>query len=275
MRNVVALTAAALLAVVAGCDSVSTAPRVTPAAPRRDTPAPLSTPASPVSADFSRTCYRVHLGYSVKGRPIVLHVFGTGSDRVLIFGAIHGDEPASYRLVQELMKYLADHPDELSGRTVAILPAANPDGLAAGRRTNARGVDINRNFPARNWRRQRQHGPRPASEPETQALMRAIRVIRPNRVLSVHSIRNGRHCVNYDGPARELASLLSTRNGYPLRAVMGYPTPGSFGSWAGREQHIPTITLELPRGIDPRRAWQANRAALLAFLRGQRTPAVR
>ena len=57
-------------------------------------------------------------------------------------------------------------------------------------------------------------------------------------------------------------------NGYPLSASMGYPTPGSLGSWAGVDRRIPTVTLELPRNLDENRCWEHNAAAVLAFVRG-------
>ena len=52
---------------------------------------------------------------------------------------------------------------------VAVIAVANPDGLQKQTRTNANGVDINRNFPASNWqsslrKTQYYNGPAPASE---------------------------------------------------------------------------------------------------------------
>jgi protein MpaA len=198
------------------------------------------------------------------------HVFGDGPDRVLIFGGIHGNEPTSTTVAERLIAYLESHPETVAGRTIAILSAANPDGLKKRRRTNCNGVDLNRNFPAQNWRRSgrrsKRHGPAPASEPETRAIMQAVERFKPQRIISIHSTTRGQHCNNYDGPAQELAELMARSNGYPVRATMGYPTPGSFGSWAGIDRGIPTITLELPRDLDGERCWRDNAHALLAFI---------
>jgi protein MpaA len=71
-------------------------------------------------------------------------------------------------------------------------------------------------------------------------------------------------CNNYDGPAEPLARRMAAANGYPIRASIGYPTPGSLGSWAGIDRHIPIITLELPAAAAAARCWEANREALLA-----------
>lgn len=231
-----------------------------PPAPQAVRPAPLAV----------RT---VELGHSVNGTPLTMQVFGDGPEVLFIFGGIHGSEPTSAALARRFADYLHRHPELCAGRTLAIYAAANPDGLARGTYGNARHVNLNRNFPAGNWtlagqgrRGSLSNGGHPASEPETQALLRAMKMLRPERIVSIHSIQRGRHCNNYDGPARELAERMARHNGYPVKASIGYPTPGSFGSWAGRDQGIPTITLELPRDADAETCWRENRDALIAFV---------
>ena len=60
---------------------------------------------------------------------------------------------------------------------------------------------------------------------------------------------------------------MGRHNGYPVTATMGYPTPGSLGSWAGIDRQIPIVTLELPREQPGHEAWVTNREALLAAIR--------
>lgn len=265
-----AFLAATLLA--AGCERVDHAPSVTarPIAPAAYTP-----PADP--RPMRSPVRTIELGCSVKGVPLTLEVFGDGSDRILIFGGIHGSEPTSATLAAGLADHLRVRWELFAGKTVAILAEANPDGLAKHTRANANGVDLNRNFPAENWQRSRRgwlhHGSASASEPETQAIIRAVELIHPNRIIAIHSARRGRHCNNFDGPARELAQLMERFNGYPVTATMGYPTPGSFGSWAGIDRELPTITLELPNDLSGRQCWRDNADALLAFIRTESTPA--
>ena len=55
--------------------------------------------------------------------------------------------------------------------------------------------------------------------------------------------------VNYDGPAQNIAQKISDIIGYPVEPSIGYPTPGSFGTYCGVERNIPTITLELDEKI--------------------------
>ena len=144
-------------------------------------------------------------------------------------------------------------------------------GLAAGTRTNASGVDINRNIAVSNWqvsRRSRSFsGDVPVSEPETRVVIRLMERYRPDVVVSIHAIRPGRQCVNYDGPARELAERMSRLSGYPAVRSMGYATPGSFGTYSGSDLRIPTITFELPSGVDADKLWDDCREALLEAVR--------
>ena len=88
------------------------------------------------------------IGTSVNGRPIVaIHRAREGADdrTVLVIGSIHGDERAGLRVVRKLRNR-----DRLpAGLDLWLVPTVNPDGTAADRRTNAHGVDLNRNFPYR------------------------------------------------------------------------------------------------------------------------------
>lgn len=213
----------------------------------------------------------VTIGRSVEGRPIRMHIFGDGPDRILVLAGVHGDEPAGTAVAARLIRELRSHPELSAGHTVAIIPAVNPDGLRRHSRANARGVDLNRNFPSCDWRPGRpgalSHGLAPCSEPETAAVARAVVLIGPDRIVDIHSISGRRECNNYDGPGQSLAALMSRANGYPVAPQIGYPTPGCLGSWTGIDDGIPTVTLELPRGSAPARCWAQNQAALVAFVR--------
>lgn len=232
-----------------------------------------ATPA-PAAAKDARAVAGEHIleiGRSAQGNPLTLHLFGDAPRPVLIFAGIHGSEPSSVFVAERLLEHLRANPAAYADASVAIWPRVNPDGLARRRRSNANHVDLNRNFPAGNWKTQRPTsryygGPAAASEPETQAVMRAIERLQPRAVITIHSITRGRQCNNFDGAGRELAQIMSRHNGYPATDSIGYPTPGSFGSWAGAERGIPVVTLELPRGRSGAACWQDNREALLAVI---------
>ncbi|HEV2292876.1 MAG TPA: M14 family zinc carboxypeptidase [Tepidisphaeraceae bacterium] len=215
------------------------------------------------------------LGTSVQGRPIEMITFGPTTGRpVLIIGGIHsGTEPTSVYVAEQLVAHLRANPGDAQ-RPVAIIANANPDALPAKTRGNANGVDVNRNFPATNWKpvrnRLTNNGPAPSSEPESRAVQQAINALNPQWIISIHSIARGKHCNNYDGPAQWLAELMFKHNQYPVTATMGYATPGSLGSWAGIDKQIPIVTLELPREDPGSVAWAQNKDALLAALAATR-----
>ncbi len=178
---------------------------------------------------------------------------------VLLFGAIHGDEPLGVHCLHELA---AELEGEAPGRDTWIIPALNLDGLAAGTKNNANDVDLNRNFAAANWVADYQPGYNPGaapeSEPETQALVALIERVRAVRLIALHSPFR---TVNYDGTGRVLAELMAGQNGYGASADIGYPTPGSFGSRYGVDLGLEVITLEIPL-MSEADAWSENRGAL-------------
>lgn len=134
----------------------------------------------------------VKIGESVRGRPILAHRLGEPADNgvptIVLIGAMHGNEQ---RTRPALWSILDGEP--LIGAELWVVPTYNPDGIAAGTRKNARGVDLNRNFPYR-WADldgNYESGPRPASEPETRAVMRFLGRVRPDRILSFHQPLHG------------------------------------------------------------------------------------
>ncbi|MFN0158332.1 MAG: M14 family murein peptide amidase A [Bacteroidota bacterium] len=247
----------------------------------------LSCRSADPSADISRTpeLWSV-LGKSAAGQPIyyyehspgghgkssspgvVTEQESPGDDVVLVIGCTHGDEQVTGQVVIRLAEWIAQQkPDSLKS-TILFVPILNPDGAAKGTRANAHGVDINRNFPTKNWspvatKDRYPPGPSPASEPETQLVLELLSRYNPKLIVSIHAAL---HMINYDGPAKDIANRMATFNGYRVSDSIGYPTPGSLGTYAGVERSIPIITLELPAvGVDE--AWQQNRDALLEALR--------
>jgi len=240
-----------ILAVLTACLAAAGCPRKAEIAP-----VPPGPVASAPAEDSSRNL-------SVEGRPLRCLVYGEGPDTLLVIGGIHGSEPAGAILARQLCDHLAANPELLEGRRVVVVPEANPDGLAAGRRTNAHDVDLNRNFPAGNFAPGPQSGPKSLSEPETRFLVDRIRLYHPARILTLHQPMT---CVDYDGPARSLALAVSQASRLPMRKI-GLKA-GSLGSYAGADLQIPVITLELPKrasDLSPEGLWREfSRAVLLA-----------
>lgn len=174
-----------------------------------------------------------------------------GRCELLVFAAIHGEEPETTYALSRALRQLAEPPERC-----AVVLAANPDGLLRGTRCNARGVDLNRNFPSRNWRPDPvtcrstiedpsdvvlSPGTEAGSEPETRALLALVAELRPDAVVALHAPLA---CID-DAGSTALGRRLAERTGMPLVTDVGYPTPGSFGSW-GMENGVPVVTYEFP-----------------------------
>jgi len=211
-----------------------------------------------ISASAAAGAKRETLGHSLRGRPIVATASGAGAAplRVLVVGSVHGDEPAGVRVARRLT---ASPP--VPRAALWILPALNPDGLAAGTRGNARGVDLNRNFPFA-WRPLdglEYSGAHPLSEPESRAAARLTRRLHPNLTIWFHQPFG---LVARSGGDPEIERRFSQLVGLPLAPL--YRPPGSASSW--QNQVLPQSTafvVELPalvsRGL-VRRAARAVRA---------------
>ncbi|MBF0507562.1 MAG: succinylglutamate desuccinylase/aspartoacylase family protein [Deltaproteobacteria bacterium] len=176
--------------------------------------------------------------------------------RILVIGGTHGDEPASVFTVlnwmQKLDKY---HSGAFHWKVVPLL---NPDGLLKKKptRTNARGVDLNRNMPSslgsqgtyQRWadktnRDIRQFpGVKPAGEPESKWLVKLIQEFKPQAIISVHAPLN---VVDFDGPGPAPTQLGRLR----LKRLGNFP--GTLGNYAGEVLGVPVVTLELPSDTIP------------------------
>ncbi len=229
------------------------------------------------------------VGQSVGGRPIHCDVYGNGPDVLMVIATIHGSEPSGTPLVAAFVEWLVAHPEELAGHTVVIIPVANPDGMAAGERFNAHNVDLNRNFPAGNWGvpqdpggqdfsaaqmspggdtfahgKTFKPGETPLSEPESRTLMQLICRYYPQRIISIHQPIG---CIDYDGPAENLAAAMGAKCPLPVKQVGS--RPGSLGSFVGNTLKRPIITWELPEdaGMNGDSLWKTYGPALIAALR--------
>ena len=150
---------------------------------------PIPSYAAPAPVERPAVIERVVIGHSVQGRPITAwHLGQPGKRRVLLISTMHGDEGKP----RQILGALRDG-RPIRGIDLWVVPVYNPDGQARGTRKNARGVDLNRNFPYR-WTDldgSYESGHRGGSEPETRAMMRFLREIRPSRILSFHQPLHG------------------------------------------------------------------------------------
>ncbi len=168
----------------------------------------------------------------------------SGLKKILIVGVFHGDEPQGEFFINEYLK--KDYQN--SKNALFFIPRLNSNN----KRVNKNGVDLNRNFPTKNWCQTQKDdyfgGKNPASEEETKFLVDLIEKNKFDAILTLHAPYK---IVNYDGPALELAQEISKITRYPVQADIGYPTAGSFGTYCGVERNIPTITLEVDENKAP------------------------
>ena len=205
---------------------------------------------------------------SVKGNDINVATLGSGERTILIIGCMHGDEVQGKFVALKLLSYYEENPLALTDKKLIIVPVLNPDGYENNNRCNSNGVDLNRNYPSKNWELSKDKnefysGNKPASEPETQLI---INLIETNKISLIINLHQPYKVINFDGPAEEYAELLSRYNHYEVVKDIGYSTPGSLGTYAGIEKNIPIITLELPENESDIRVWRDNHLALIGLI---------
>jgi murein peptide amidase A len=214
-----------------------------------------------ITAMLATLAVSVVVGHSAAGRPIELvHVPGPGA-RVLVVGCIHGNECAGMAVVRALRR---SHP----GEDLWLVPTLDPDGLARGVRQNARGVDLNRNFPS-GWR---PFGPpwsvyaagaHPWSEPETRVARAIVERIRPSYTIWFHQ--------HLDLVWAYGRSSAAGRRYARLSGLRYYHHPWLAGTATNWQNHLAgggaSITVELPAGLLGARGIARQERAVLELAR--------
>jgi len=211
-------------------------------------------------------------GTSANGVPIVAWWPARTPTRV-VWAAIHGEESSTLLLAQQLLRVV--HAEDACA---VVVPVLNPDGVLLGTRQNARGVDLNRNFPVATWspapsptfwpsamtRRSEfrnqlsSPGHAPGSEPETQAIMALVERVQPELVVDLHAPLD---CIiAVSDQAAALAPHFAEPAGLPVVRGLAGPTPGDCASWC-EEQGATAVTYEVELGTFPQ-LWQRHRNAL-------------
>jgi protein MpaA len=227
-----------------------------------------------------------HIRNSVQGDPLAWTVFGDvglesssefkEKDVTIIMCGVHGDEVTPIKFCFDIMYYLRElyndkemREHDFKNKIVIVAPLVNPDSFFKARPTrfNARGIDVNRNFPTKDWMRdarkywitklkkdkRRNPGLNAGSEPEVVFQINLIKRYGPDKIISVHAPLT---MLDYDGPssivtgvdgAKAHELLIQMSKDASDYKIENYPFfPGSLGNWAGKERDIPTYTLELP-----------------------------
>lgn len=198
---------------------------------------------------------------SVEGVPIYHYEklsSETKAKRVLVVSLIHGDEKPAGSVGRYWMERLEGIDPRNSWRVVPVL---NPDGLKLKTRTNANRIDLNRNFPTKDWdelavklwKSQLKSNPRrfpgkeAGSEPEVRCALKHIEDFKPDFIVSIHTPLK---VLDFDGPH----VMKPPKFDYlPWKSLGHYP--GSLGRYMWFERNTPVLTTELedrlPRDYKP------------------------
>ena len=206
-------------------------------------------------------------GQTVEGEEIKAYKSDVkASKHVYLIAGVHGDEVEGIYVLSKFFEWLKkDFEFEIP---MIVIPIVNMDGLRHSTRTNGHDVDLNRNLHTKDWKiefTQKKYcpGPKPESEPENQFLVKLLKKYPPSIIFSFHSWKP---MINYNGDCKEVAEFLESYTKYPAQDDIGYPTPGSLGTYAVEQFNAPVITFECPTLRDSQKKldeiWQENEVAL-------------
>lgn len=196
------------------------------------------------------------------------------NQKILVLSLIHGDETPAGSVGRLWMERL----ESIEPRnTWRVIPMLNPDGVKLKTRTNANKVDINRNFPTKDWndkalaywKKDSKSNPRrfpgstSASEPETLCALQHIEEFRPDMIVSIHTPLK---VLDYDGP-----KVRPPKFDYlPWKSLGHYP--GSLGRYMWHERKVPVLTMELKEDLPSSQQPFVQLQDIIGFLVSLETP---
>jgi protein MpaA len=210
------------------------------------------------------------VGHSVKGRAIIAYERGDRSAPVtLVVGVIHGNETAGLAVIRRLRTMPLP-----AGVHLWLVPELNPDGVAAGTRQNAHGVDLNRNWPV-GWVHNGvpwdgyYSGPRPMSEPENRAMRDFILRVKPALTIWYHQPLDEVY-----GSDPHVAVLKRYARLTNLRYRRLLAPPGAATRWERKRfPGGPHFVVEFPAGQISAATARRHARAVLALAEGLLKPA--
>src|SRR5512138_541678 len=227
------------------------------------------------------------IGFSAGSRAIEAYRFGVGEKEYLIVAGIHGGyEGNTIALANELIKYINENPGAIpTDVTLYIIRNMNPDGEArddgVDGRVNNNGVDLNRNFPTKNWAadwdrdgcwiyRPTTGGAYGGSESETRTVMSFINAHHFTAMISYHSAALGVFPggVPWEEPSKRLAKQLAKVTDYSYPPIdTGCVYTGTLADWAVESGVGASVDMELSdhQNTD----FKKNLAALKVFVNFQ------
>jgi protein MpaA len=201
---------------------------------------PTSAEAHRPPADRPAVIEKRVIGHTVRGRPIpAYHLGERGHPKVVLIATMHGNESQPRQILRTLRDGKPVHRLNLW-----VVPVYNPDGLTRGTRKNARGVDLNRNYPY-HWADldgDYESGPRAGSEPETRAMMGFLRDVKPRWIISFHQPLHG---VDTDTKSPKFSRRVARHLDLPRKSfTCGGVCHGTMTGWYNANFKGVAITVE-------------------------------
>jgi len=217
------------------------------------------------------------IGKSKNNIEIPFYKIGNEGRKILLIGAIHGNETGTTKLANRLIYNLKISPIE--NVSFYIVPTLNVDGYLCSvknpdyknggkvGRFNAENIDLNRNFPTRSfksksvWNTGKDYndktevfcGERGASTSEVKALMDFIRKENINYIVIFHNAGKDVTAAN-DPISHKLADIFSKESGYKVFCQKSWEElgqSGTFKEWC-EENKIHLLEIE---GVN---RWQSD-----------------
>jgi hypothetical protein len=224
------------------------------------------------------------IGQSVNGQSIYVDQLGNGTRNVVLVGGMHsGSAPSTVDLARQVLDYFTENMGEIPDNVkLHIISNASPDNPRLPNtlegRTNANGVDLNRNWDC-DWKRQAtwagkkvSGGTAPFSEPETQALRDYFQRTQPVAVIFLEAMAEGGQvspggCGIRSLFSEALAKIYGGTAGYNVGEFVAYAVNGDASNWLDA-QGIPAISVLLPDRVDVTESdLKNNLAAILAVFK--------
>ncbi len=247
---------------------------------------------------YGSRCRYFSIGSSEDNRKIMCMVLGnTNAKRTIVFnGGIHAREYINpqmlMRQTEDILRNYGEFQEILKKTCVYVLPMLNPDGITIAQsgfqairdpklrkickktkssartwKANARGVNLNNNFPANFTKSKKKkpdgssyYGKQAASEKETQAIVSFIQGLHHVKlVLNYHSTGS---ILYWDysvekypdlyAKQKEFATTIHNLCGYGMiRKGISTKERGGMGDWLVYEKKIPSVTIETGVGACP------------------------
>lgn len=221
------------------------------------------------------------IGQSTNGQSI--EVLATSESakkpRILIMSGLHGDEIEGVILNSMILNHCFHSEADLL-RDLLFLPLANPDGFSLNQRWNVNKVDLNRNWPTKDWspiitNPRYPPGPHAASEAETKILQEFLESSQIEFVIDLHSYKDSVLLPLFHQTSSQLESDLSSLAAglqVPIEYEqdnLGYSISGGFHTWCF-ENKVQNLTIEVEKGIGQFSIKEKYLAPLIGFIKAIR-----